>query len=89
MSAIWTGSFWKATAERAIATAAQAALAVVGADELLNVLEVGWPEVGAVAAGGFVLAVLKAVAANGLTHTGPGLTQAEHVTDGPRHRADV
>ena len=31
---MWTGEFWKATAERAVSTAAQAALLAIGADQL-------------------------------------------------------
>ena len=44
---IWTAQFWKATAERAIATAAQSALAALGTD-LVGVLDmdaVGIPRV--------------------------------------------
>jgi hypothetical protein len=59
---IWTGAFWKATTERAIATAAQVAVLVIGAD-MANVIAVDWAEVGGFAAGGAVLAVLKALAA--------------------------
>ena len=82
---MWTGSFWKATAERAISTAAQSALLVLGADQI-NVITVTWPEVAGFAAGGAVLAVLKALVV-GAKDGNPSATNAE-VTDTPgRHEA--
>ncbi|GAA4417002.1 hypothetical protein GCM10023169_12610 [Georgenia halophila] len=75
---IWTGQFWKATAERAIATAAQSAIVVLGAEQL-NVLEVDFVEVGGFVAGGAVLAILKALIANAATKEGPSTTHAEVV----------
>lgn len=50
------------TAERAVATSAQVLLTYLGAD-VLNVLSVDWKTAGGVAAGGFVLSVLKSMAA--------------------------
>lgn len=58
---MWTRNFWKATAERAVSTAAQAAILVVGADQF-NVISVDWPTVGGFAAGGAVLTILKSLA---------------------------
>lgn len=69
---IWTLAFWKATAERAVATAAQSALAVVFVDHLASAFDMDWQNVAGVAAGGAVLAVLKALAAGVADpHSGP------------------
>ena len=48
--------------ERALSTAAQSALLVLGADQI-NAITADWQTVAGFAAGGFVLAVLKGVAA--------------------------
>ena len=61
MSKLFTRHFWKDTTERAISTAAQAAILVVGADAI-NIVSVDWLEVAGFAAGGAVLTVLKALA---------------------------
>lgn len=77
---IWTGTFWRATAERAASTAAQAALLVLGADlidEGINVATIEWETVGGFALGGAVLTVLKCVASARMTGGGPSLTNAE------------
>lgn len=75
---IWQASFWKATTERAIATAAQSGLAYLGMD-LINVLEVSWPAFGGIVAGGAVFSVLKSLTVNAVTKTGPSVTDAEHI----------
>lgn len=49
-------------AERAVATASQVLITYLGAD-VLNVLSVDWKTAGGVAAGGFVLSLLKSLAA--------------------------
>lgn len=73
---MWTLAFWKATAERAVSTAAQSAILVFGADQI-NALEADWSTVGGFALGGAVLAVCKALAVNAATGNGPGATDAE------------
>lgn len=70
---VFTRRFWLAALERAFKSAAQAAILVLGADQL-NVLTVAWPEVGGFAAGGFVLSVLTSVASDAITQSdGPSL----------------
>lgn len=66
---MFTLAFWKDAGERAIATAAQSGLALLGA-EGLGVLTVDWTEVASVAALAAVLAVLKALAASRLGEPG-------------------
>lgn len=63
---IWTAQFWKATTERAIATAAQSAIAALGTD-LIGVLDMDVVAVLSLAGGGAVLSVLKSIAATAAT----------------------
>ncbi|MEU3962930.1 holin [Streptomyces buecherae] len=68
-----TAAFWKATCERAVRTAAQSALAVLGADAT-GVLDADWAAASSVSGLAAVLAVLTAIATSGGTH-GPGITE--------------
>lgn len=54
-------AFWKASAERAIKTAAQTAVALIGTDQV-GILNLDWGEIGAVVATATVLSVLTSVA---------------------------
>lgn len=78
---VWSVEFWKATAERAVFTFAQALLAIliVGATDLLSV-----PWVSALSTAGLaaLLAVLKCIVANGVGSPGPSLAN-ERLTTGP------
>lgn len=76
---MFTLAFWRATFERAISTAAQAALALLSADGL-GVLDVDWGQIGSVVALAAGLAVLKALAAAGIGNAGPGFGAAETLT---------
>lgn len=76
---MFTLAFWKATSERAISTAAQSALLILGADQL-NVVSVDWLTVAGFATGGAVLTVIKALAF-GLKDGNPSAINAE-VTKG-------
>ena len=75
---MFTKAFLSATAERAVATAAQSALLVIGADQF-DVLHADLASIGGFALGGAVLAVLKALMARGISGGGPSLTDAEHL----------
>ena len=82
---IWTAQFWKATAERAVSTAAQAALAGIGTD-LVGVLDMDAVGILSLAGGGAILSVLKSVAATAATG-GPSVGGGEALTDKPNtHR---
>lgn len=58
--------YWTETVERAAKTAAQAAVLVLGADQV-NALDADWRLVAGFAAGGAVLSVLTTIGQRGLT----------------------
>lgn len=58
---MFTVDFWKDTLSRAVATAAEAALALIGTSTLLEA--VSWKAVGSTAALAFIATVIKCVAA--------------------------
>ena len=58
-----TRDFWFASAERAVKTAAQSAILVIGADLVnFNATQADWGSVGGFALGGAVLSLLTSVA---------------------------
>lgn len=69
---MWSVEFWKATAERAVFTFAQALLAIliIGATDLLSA---PWTSALSTAGLAALLAVLKCIAANGIGTPGPSL----------------
>ncbi|MEU6125950.1 holin [Streptomyces sp. NPDC047123] len=71
---MWTAAFWKATAERAIRTFAQALAAVLVAGAT-SLLDVAWGAAFATAGLAAVLAVLTAVGASEAGADGPGITE--------------
>ena len=75
---MFTLKFWKATAERAIATGAEAVIAVWGVGDIaLNAFVIDWETAAGIALGGAALAVLKALAAFAVSGDGPGFGSAE------------
>lgn len=81
---IFTRAFWTAALERATKSAAQAAILVIGADQV-NVLTVTWPEVAGFAAGGLVLSLLTSIASAGVAGSGPSLANEVAL---PKHLAE-
>jgi len=73
---MFTRAWWRATAERALSTGAQAALLAWGGGVLPNV-SLPWWTIPAAFGGGVALAVLKAMAASQVGSSGPSLTSAE------------
>lgn len=76
---MWTASFWKATAERALRTLAQSLIAVLAVGQT-NILSVDWQQALAVAATATVLSVLTSIVASGVGTPGPSLGAEEIVT---------
>lgn len=60
---IFTAAFWADAGERALSTAAQAAVAVIGVDALVSIAAIDWPEVGGIAATAAALSILKSLIA--------------------------
>ncbi|TXS78705.1 holin [Streptomyces sp. sk2.1] len=72
---VFSGSFWAATAERTVRTAAQTLLAAVGLTAA-DVLDADWGQALALAGGAALLAVLTALSTAGAgAGGGPGLTE--------------
>jgi hypothetical protein len=66
---MWTPSFWKDAAERAIRTFAQALLALIGTD-LVGIVDLDWPQLLAVGATAAVVSLLTSVVATGVGEKG-------------------
>lgn len=58
---IWTAEFWKATAERAIKTVAQALLSMWLVGDVTGLLEVDWVQVLSIAGGAGLASVLSSL----------------------------
>lgn len=69
---MWTASFWKAAAERAIRTLAQTMIAILAVGHT-TVLTVDWQQALAVAATATVLSLLTSIVASEVGNTGPSL----------------
>ena len=65
---MFTVSFWQDTLARAVATAAEAALALIGTSTLIEA--VSWEAVGSTAALAFIVTVVKCIAATGALKKG-------------------
>ena len=79
---MFTIDFWKDTLSRAAATAAEAALALIGTSTLLEA--VSWTAVGSTAALAFVVTVIKCVAATaGLKKGAPDDLVKDELDDVP------
>jgi hypothetical protein len=78
---VWTVAFWKAAAERALKTFAQAFAAFLVANAT-GILDIDWGNAASVAGLATLLSVLTSVGSDALTaHPGPSLTSAEIVVE--------
>ena len=78
---LWTKTFWIATAERAIKTFAQAAVAILTAGAT-GLLEVDWAGVASASALAALVSVLTSVASNNVGPTpGPSLAGEYTIPD--------
>jgi hypothetical protein len=69
MSWLFSGSFWRQTAERMIKTAAQAVLIMTGADGF-NVLHAHWDTALGFALGGAILSLATSIVSAGISEKG-------------------
>jgi hypothetical protein len=77
---IWTAAFWKAAAERALKTFAQAFAAFLVADAT-GILDIDWVKGASVAGMATLLSVLTSIGSDLATTGGPSLTTAETLTE--------
>ncbi|MEU5580922.1 holin [Streptomyces huasconensis] len=82
-----TTAFWKATAERAVRTFAQAVLGIGGADGL-GLLNTNWGDAAAVGGLAALAAVLTAIVTSG-GPIGPGLTETVVTPTTPRRPTSI
>ncbi|RBP66451.1 phage r1t holin [Brevibacterium sanguinis] len=75
MSTYATKEFWVATGERALKTAAQTAIALIGTDQT-GILTLDWGQIVSVTATAVVLSVLTSLV-GGAAGSGPSFTKAE------------
>ena len=73
---MWTADFWRAVAERALKTFAQAAAAMLIAAGT-GLLEADWVTVASVAGMAAVVSVLTSIGSGAVTDGSPSLTNAE------------
>lgn len=73
---IWTKVFWKATAERAVKTAAQVAAVSIGGN-VFNAWELDYGQLAGITLGGAILSVLTSIGSSKVTGDGPSLTNVE------------
>jgi len=81
---MFTLEFWKATAERAVKSAAQTLILLIGTGAI-GITALNWPELLSLTATAALLSVLTSVV-SGSKDGNPSLTNAE-TTPGPQHRA--
>ena len=86
---IWSGPFWASAAERAIRTAAQAALGALGVDLFVDVADINWRLVASIALLAALASVLTSVATGTIQGNGPGLTEVPTAAVKPQPLAVV
>lgn len=78
MANLTTREFWASTAERAVRTAAQTAIALIGTDQV-GILNLDWAQIASVVATATILSVLTSIAGDTATKNGPAFVQSEGI----------
>ena len=78
MANLTTREFWASTAERAVRTAAQTAIALIGTDQI-GILNLDWGQIISVVATATILSLLTSVAGDTATKNGPAFVHAEGI----------
>lgn len=86
---LWTKAFWKATAERALSTGAQAVLLVAGGDIMTNAIDFDFKNAAGFFVGGVFLTVFKCLAGDAISGNGPSLVGAENLDVYQGRHADI
>ena len=83
MSIFTSAGFWAATAERAVKTAAQSAITLIGSDQI-GILDLDWSQIGGVTATMTLISILTSIA-SGTGGAGPSLSNSEQITEKGKH----
>ena len=78
MANLTTREFWASTAERAVRTAAQTAIALIGTDQV-GLLNLDWAQIGSVVATATVQSLLTSIVGDTETKNGPAFVHAEGI----------
>lgn len=78
MSNLTTREFWASAVERAVRTAAQTAIALIGTDQV-GLLSLDWAQIGSVVATATVLSILTSIVGDTTTKNGPAFIRAEGI----------
>jgi hypothetical protein len=87
MSVLVTRAFWAATLERAVKTAAQAALALIGVAGVTPA-DLDWKEIALGAGFGALASLLTSIASSGVGNAGPSLSSEVLTPPAPAIPAD-
>lgn len=72
MVSMWSVAWWKDAGERAIRTAAQAAVAlIVVGENALGIMDIDWANLASLSGGAALVSILTSVATHGITGNGP------------------
>lgn len=78
MANLTTREFWASSAERAVKTAAQTAIALIGT-EAVGVFNLDWAQIGSVVATATILSLLTSIAGDTAGKNGPSFIRAEGI----------
>lgn len=78
MANFTTREFWAASTERAVKTAAQTAIALIGTDQA-GILNLDWAQIGSVVATAVVLSMLTSIAGDATSKNGPSFVRSEGI----------
>lgn len=80
MSVYTHKEYWIALAERAVKTAAQTAVALIGVEQV-GILALDWAQIASVVGTAVVLSVLTSIASGQVNGAGPSLVASEQITE--------
>lgn len=78
MANLTTREFWASSAERAVKTAAQTAIALIGT-EAVGVFNLDWAQIGSVVATATILSLLTSIAGDTAGKNGPSFVRSEGI----------